>query len=1150
MNTTNTTFTTTEFPLALGTASIEKRYAASEAQLEVWLSSQQSQEANCAYNEISSLIFTGELDVDRLRQAVDHVVMRHESLRSTFSADGQDVLVHSYIAWGFEQIDCRQKDCRHNQPHDPRGCVDAVLKSQASTPFDLVQGPLLRLVLQRLADDQHKLTVTAHHLVMDGWSLGVFCNDLGHFYDLLGGADHRELPPADQYDDYAQAMENWLESDAGQADEAFWLDQFSDQIPVLDLPTQRSRPAIRTYNGQRHDHLLNPELVKGIRAVGAKSGCSLFNAMLAAFNAWVARISGSDDFCVGIPTAGQAALDKPELLGHCVNTMPLRTRVDVELPFVDYIKDCRNSLLDAFEHQRYSYGTLLRKMAPPRDPSRPPMLGVSFNVDPVLDTSAMGFSGLDVEIVIEPRRFENFEWFINGVIQQDQSIELQVQYNCDLFSEESIAAWFSGFETFLQEVVRCPDAAINQLHLMSIPQRQQVIVDWNATEMEYPVASTLPAEFSRQTMQTPDRVAVVFGDQQLTYREVETRSNQIARFLQTHHDVKAGDLVGICVERSADMLVNLFGIMKSGAGYVPLDPAYPGDRLQYMCDHSGLNLIVTQSELTSRVAEFNKPLVAIDDASEAIEQIDAGPLEVRCTPQDICYVIYTSGSTGKPKGVQVPHGAVVNFLYAMQQTPGFTADDSVLAVTTLSFDIAVLELYLPTISGGRVVIVNSLTAADGDKLAANLRTHDISMLQATPATWRLLIEADWQGKDDLKVLCGGEPMPQDLVAPLLDRCAELWNMYGPTETTVWSAAYRIENSDDPILIGKPIGNTQIYILDSNGREVPVGSEGEIFIGGAGVTLGYRNQPEMTEERFVANRYRNPFADYVSDRLYKTGDVGRYRSDGNLQFLRRNDKQVKVRGFRIELEEIEQNIKSHPAVAQNVVIVREDTPGDTRLAAYLIVKPGQTVTAAQLRDHLRESVPYYMVPQNFVQLEKMPQTNNGKIDYKALPAPTESADGQRENHNVSGEHDEDMPMPATAAEQYLAGVWQSVLAIDDVTLYDTFFDIGGHSLLAMKVIAQVKEKTGVAIGPQEFLMSTLEQMADRLSEAFPEADTTAEVGEEAGQESAFEEPAETESAENPDNVAQTNNAQATPDAKANSEKPPSAFRRLTGFWSEG
>jgi len=585
------------------------------------------------------------------------------------------------------------------------------------------------------------------------------------------------------------------------------------------------------------------------------------------------------------------------------------------------------------------------------------------------------------------------------------------------------------------------------------------------------------------------------------------------------------------------MLVYLYAILKSGAGYVPLDPAYPTDRLQYMCDHSGLKLIVTEKELNDRVAEFNKPQIAIDDLANQIEQLDSGAVESGVAPTNTCYVIYTSGSTGKPKGVDVPHGPVVNLMYSMRETPGFTQDDSVLAVTTLSFDIAVLELYLPTVSGGTVVIVDRETAIDGVRLANELEQHSITCMQATPATWRLMIQADWKGKQDLKVLCGGEPMPRDLVQPLLDRCAELWNMYGPTETTVWSAAYRIESATAPILIGKPIGNTQVYILDSNGHEVPVGCEGELFIGGAGVTSGYLHQPEMTDKRFVANRYRNPFADFVSDRIYKTGDVAKYRFDGNIQFLRRNDKQVKVRGFRIELGEIEQVIKSHSAVEQNVVIVREDVVGDSRLVGYVVTKPGQSMNATQLRDHVRESLPFYMVPQHFVELDAMPQTNNGKIDYKALPVP--AADKPEEK--VAGDSD----MPKTSAEKFLAGVWEDALEIEDVVLNDLFFDVGGHSLLVMKVIASVNEKTGIKLGPQDFLVATLEQMADKISESHFFANDQIQ------DEQVSTEPDSPAVATTEPVVAKTQTPPVPPTERQAPEvktESTSVFKKLTGFWN--
>ena len=1123
MNQINTSLIPGAIPVTVGSQvdgdSIECQFPATEAQLEVWLSSQQSVEANCAYNQISSLNIRSELDPRRLQQAIDKVVERNSLLRARFSADGQQVFVNRATDYFFKSSDLSGlTESQRNRS------LSELVKTEGQTPFDLVNGPLLRVNLQKLSAQDHVVTFTAHHLVLDGWSLTIFCRDLGYFYDTLSGIERDPLPPVNRFNEFAAKMSEYLESDAGRLDEDFWVNQFAGQIPVLDLPVEFGRPPLRTYTGARTDFTVPAELVENARKVGAKVRCSLFNVMLASFSAFVARISGQEDFCIGIPTAGQAAMDQTQLVGHCVNTMPYRTKVDVNQSFVDNLKAIQSSLLDSFEHQRYSYGMLLRKLAPPRDPSRPPMLSIFFNIDPVIDVSEMGFEGMVAEVQIEPRCFEHFEWYVNGVIHKDKSIEMQVQYNADLYSLETMQMYLEGFAAFLECLTTEPDAAIKTHHLMSIQQRQRVIVDWNHSALEYPVDATLQSEFSRQATETPEKIAVKFSDSELTYADVEARSNQIARYLKAQ-DVKTGDLVGICVDRSAEMLVYLYAIMKSGAGYVPLDPAYPSERLQYMCDHSGLKLIVTEKNLSNRVAKFNKPLLVVDSSGTEIGRFDSNPVENSAGPGDICYVIYTSGSTGKPKGVQVPHGAVVNFLYSMKETPGFAAGDSLLAVTTLSFDIAVLELYLPTITGGTVVVLDSMTSADGVKLGEQLVTHDISVMQATPATWRLMVQAGWKGKEHLKVLCGGEPMPKDLVQPLLDRCGELWNMYGPTETTVWSAAFQITSADGPILIGKPIGNTQIYILDQNGNEVPVGCEGEVFIGGAGVTLGYRNRQDLTDERFVENRYRDPFVDYVSDRLYKTGDLARYRLDGNIQFLRRNDKQVKVRGFRIELGEIESALDSNPRLVQNVVIVCEDTAGDARLVAYFVAKQRTRVEASELRDQLRQTLPYYMVPQNFVQLDAFPKTNNGKIDYKALPVPT----GETTDPGT-------VVSPQTPAEKYLATVWQEALETDDFDLNDTFFDIGGHSLLVMKVITAVFEKTGVKLGPQDFLVGTLEQLAAQIAQAyaFEESATTSTSGEDSdlGQETE-EVPAEPKIKPNP--------------AARTVTRFGGVFKRLTGFW---
>ncbi|MEM6472659.1 MAG: amino acid adenylation domain-containing protein [Planctomycetota bacterium] len=1037
-------------------------YSTTEAQLEIWLASQQSDQLNCAYNEISSIDLRGSLDRNALRRAIDAVIERHSSLRSTFSEDGQKVFVHARVEVDFSFVDWSREDDQIASLNYAR-----LIESEGARPFDLSRGPLIRFVLQKIDAYHHRLTFNAHHIAMDGWSLSVFCRDLGRIYDGMTEIEHEKLPVADQYDAYAEATRRYQESTQHDADVAFWRDQFSDGIPVLNTPVEHVRPTLKTYGSERYDCFINDSLAEKLRRLGSANGCSLFNTMLTAFTAFVGRLTNTSDLCIGIPTAGQAAMSMRELVGFCVNTMPLRIKPDSSLSFVDLLQTTRTTVLDAFDHQRLAFGTLIRLLNPPRDPSRSPIVDLSFNLDPAVDLSDGGFTELEASVVVEPRCFEKFELFINGVSHRDGSLELQTQFNADLYSREAIETYLQGFVSFLEQVVEEPDRSIREHHLMSLDQRKRVIVDWNQKIVDYPLDSTLHQEFSRQASATPSSIAVEFKGSALTYGDVESSSNQLARYLRSR-GVQSGDLVGICVERSEQMLVELLAIMKSGAGYVPLDPAYPVDRLRYMCEHSGLKLVLTHSDLRDVVSKFETDAIEVDSVSSEVKRLGCESLEPNETAEDICYVIYTSGSTGKPKGVQVPHGSVVNFLYSMRKTPGFDEGDSVLAVTTLSFDIAVLELYLPILFGGKVVVVDRHTASSGDSLAHCLEEYQVSMMQATPATWRLLLQANWQGKADLKILCGGEPMPKEIVAPLLDRCGQLWNMYGPTETTVWSTAYRVTSADDPILIGRPIDNTQVYLLDQYGNEVPPGCEGELYIGGAGVTSGYRNLPDQTGERFVRNPYRNPFANYVSDRIYKTGDVARFRNDGNLEFLRRNDKQVKVRGYRIELGEIEQSLREHPAVAQTVVTVREDNPGDTRLVSHWIANRGTDATAADFREFLRDTLPGYMIPQHFVSLDEMPLTNNGKIDFKQLPPPGEDLSVRPIAQSAF-----------TPAESFLVGLCRALLEHDDVELDETFFDLGGHSLLVMQFIAKVDDQAGVKLSPQEFLVKTIRQLAKQL-----------------------------------------------------------------------
>ena len=1053
------------------TPRIVNSFPATEAQLEIWLHSQLSREANCGFNETATLSLQGPLDIDALRLALEQTMIRNEMLRAAFSADGQTVLIQDRPACEFQFCDWSDES-----EEVWRGHHQAAVAAQGNRPFDLARGPLLRVRLSKLSDDLHLVTFTAHHIIMDGWSVFVFCRDLGHLYSAIVTGTPADLPAAELYESYSLAMHNYEFSGQGEADEEYWVSQFQDAIPVLDLPTDRPRPALKTFASQRFDYRIEADQVALLRKAGAKCGCSLFNFALAGLHAFLARISGQDDFVIGIPTAGQAAMDFQNLIGHCVNTVPFRARIDLDQPVSLFAKQIRNMMLDTLEHQRYTFGRLVRKLAPPRDPSRPAIFSVMMNIDPAVDEQELGFADLRVRLLVEPRTFENFEWFISGAIDQAGALELQCQFNSDLFERATIGQYLEGFEAFLGGMAKSLDKPLSEVPVMSIPQRQRMIVEWNDTAATFS-ATTVHAEFVRQAAETPTRPALSCGKVTLNYRQLDDWSSQIAVLLGAR-GVGPGDRVGICLPRGTAMVASALGIWKAGAAYVPLDPDYPADRLQYVCADAAVKLILVDTNEAAKLGEFAAISVSLSELeSSSSRPLPAGPAPAasessfepptRGTPADVAYVIYTSGSTGQPKGVQVPHGCVVNFLRSMQAKPGFTADDRLLAITTMSFDISILELFLPLVCGAEVRVADLQTATDGNRLREALERHEISILQATPVTWRMLLEAGWQRALPIRALCGGEPFPRDLVAPLLARCREVWNMYGPTETTVWSSLFRIHDAREPVCIGRPIANTQLYVLDSKMQELPMGATGELFIGGAGVTLGYLNREELTATRYVENPYYNPFAEYANHHLYRTGDLVRYRTDGNLEFLRRNDKQVKVRGHRIELGEIEHHLSTHAGLRQVVVIVREDVPGDSRLVAYYVTVAGQTVTGSDLRLFLREKLPAFMVPQHFVELDAVPQTDNGKTDVKRLPIPG----------GVLSEIE--LVAPRTPEERLLAGIWQEVLQIPEVSVTENFFNIGGHSLLVMRVLAQIEQATGVRLSPQDFLLGTLEQLAHKL-----------------------------------------------------------------------
>jgi amino acid adenylation domain-containing protein len=1026
-----------------------------EPQTEIWAAVQMGRDASCAYNQCFSLTLRGALSAESMQNALRQVMDRHDALRVSIDAETQHQLIS-----GSSQIVLPIIDLAGRSPDSRMAEIEHLLHIETTQPFDLTVGPLVRAKLIREAPDVHRLVVTAHHIVCDGWSSAVLFGDLARIYAADRHGLPAQLPVALSYRDYVARVAVRADDAQARADVGYWVQQYADSIPVLELPLDAPRPGIKTYSGARKELRLDAALYDSLKKVGAKHGCTLFVTLLAGFEALLSRLSGQEDFVVGVPMAGQTLLENGHLVGHCVNLMPLRCRIEPAARFVDHLKSVRHAFLDTQSHQQVSFGSLVRKLNVPRDPSRTPLVSVMFNIDKI--GAPFDFGDLALESVESPpKRFVNFEISIN-VVDTGRDILIECDYNTDLLTPTTIERWLGHYRVLLRAVADNPEQRIGDLAPLTEAERQNLLIEWNDTAAEYPAGALMHQLFEAQVKRVPERTAVTVGATALSYAELDTRANRMAQALRSR-GVGRGQRVGLCVERGFDMLAAVLGILKAGAAYVPLDPDYPEERLRFMAEDAQLALIVATIDLAVFFRLPRERQLLLDaDAQSIASAPDTGlPIDVyTAQPEDPAYVIYTSGSTGKPKGVVVPHRAVVNFLTSMAREPGLTADDVLMAVTTLSFDIAVLELQLPLTLGATVVIASREEAMDGHALSALLEQHHATVMQATPVTWRMLLEADWKGGQDFKALVGGEAMPKDIADQLLANGVELWNMYGPTETTVWSTCARITDTSNGITIGKPIANTTAYILDAQKNLCPIGVPGEMYIGGAGVTLGYWNRPELTAERFIAD----PFSTTPGATLYRTGDRARWRSDGTLEHLGRLDDQVKVRGSRIEVGEIEAVLAEHPAVRGAAVHLWKVKTNDVRIVACCVPANAGALAPVSLRKHLRARLPEYMIPQYFLPLEEIPLTPNGKIDRNKLPIPVvaESRIGQHE-------------APSDPVETAIAEIWTNLIGpARPIGRADKFFEMGGHSLLALQALRQMENKLGVRL---EFRVLFQESVAD-------------------------------------------------------------------------
>jgi amino acid adenylation domain-containing protein len=1023
-------------------AALARVVPTTEPQREIWLAAKLEPEASLAYNESVSLRLSGELDAAALQAALQRLIDRHEALRANLSADGEEL----HIAAGLD-MPCSVRELAALDDVERSAEIAGTLRRAVTTPFDLEHGPLVRAELLRLAAQEHLLVFTAHHIVCDGWSFGVIVRDLAALYAQQ--IDQGVGPaPADPFGEFALNEAARADTDGGREAEQYWLHRFGGAVPSLDLPVDHPRPRCRSFTSQREDRMLDGALVTDVKRMGAKRGASFYATLLTAFGVLLQRLSGQDDVVIGIPCAGQAAGGHDGLVGHCVNVLPLRATIDSRTTFGAVLDKVRCDLLDAFEHQQYTLGSLLARLALPRDPGRLPLLSVLFNLDQALDEETVSFPGLRFDFAANPRAFENFELFINAV-QTDGGLRLECQYNSDLFRGDTIRGWLDAYETLLRNATAEPETVTQVLALLS-PLARRKLESLQPFPSPYPMQRLAHEYFEAQVDQSPLRPAVRHAATQLGYADLEARANRLAHCLRAR-GAGRGALVGLMLARSTDMLAAVLAVLKSGAGYVPLDPCFPADRLAFMAEDAALAALIVDDAAPEAFAFPSSGVLSLTRDADEISDAAAGRLprdETAATPDSVAYLIFTSGSTGRPKGVRVPHRATSNFLTSMQRVPGIGADDRLVAVTTLSFDIAFMEMMLPLSAGAEVVVADHDDVRDGAALRKLVEASEATMMQATPAGWRILVESGWAGHAQFRAVSGGEPLPVDLAEALLRRCGEVWNGYGPTETTVYSTYWRVAEPRAGILIGRPIANTAVYILDELRAPCPLGVPGEIYIGGAGVTLGYLNRPELDAERFLPDG----FSGQPDTRMYRTGDRGRWLANGMLEHLGRLDFQVKVRGYRIELGEIESVLADVPEVARSVVVAREDRPGDVRLVAYVVAREGVPLDEETVRAQLKQCLPEYMLPQHLVQLAAIPLLPNGKVDRKALPAPLVQSVAANTVRLA----------PRNDDERRVASAMEAVLALPDLDVRDDFFALGGHSLLAAQLTARLNREFGITL----------------------------------------------------------------------------------------
>jgi amino acid adenylation domain-containing protein len=1010
------------------------------------------------YNVPKAFRISGRLNIQSLEQSLNEIVRRHEVLRTTFSAiGGQPVQKISPSL----RISLPLVDVSDHPDGEREGEALRLIDNEARRPFDLAAGPLLRSFMVRLAPEDHVLLLTMHHIVSDGWSIGILNRELSVVYDAFCNGRPSPLGALPiQYVDFAQWQREWLQGQVLQSQVTYWKDRLAD-IPMLQLPTDRARPARQSHRGARYSIVLPDRLCQALQALSQHEHASLFMTFVAAFNLLFCRYSGQYDIVIGTPIAGRNRSEVERLIGFFVNTLVLRTDLSGDPTFRELLRRVRGVALDAYAHQDLPFEKLVEELAPERSLGYAPlsqvMLAFQNFPDSLLEMSSCSVRPLELD---------------SGTVKFDLTLQISresygmrclLAYDTDLFDQATIERMLGHFHTLLEAIVAKPEQRLSKVELLTKAERQQLLVDWNGTERNYPRGRCIQELIEEQVERTPDAVAVVITSkgsvQRLTYRELNARANQLAHYLR-RQGVGPEVLAGLCVERSLEMIIGLLGILKAGAAYVPLDLSYPKKRLAFILQDTGAKVLLTQQKLVPALPEHTARVICLDTDREVIGRESEINLNRETVADQVAYVIYTSGSTGQPKGVAIAHKSTSTLLHWAREL--LTPEDigGVLASTSICFDLSVFEIFVPLSWGGKVIL-----AEDALQLPTLLMADEVTLINTVPSVMAELLRTGAVPQSVLKVCLAGEPLSTSLVGQIYRQQSVLrvLDLYGPSEDTTYSTC-AVRSFNGPATIGRPISNTQVYILDGHLNPAPVRVPGELYVGGDGLARGYLNRPELTAERFIPN----PFSNTPGERLYRTGDLARYFPDGNIEFLGRIDNQIKIRGFRIELGEIEAVLKEQSAVCDAVVVVREDVPGEKRLVGYIV--NSKPVQVGDLRNFLKAKLPQYMVPTAFVFVDSLPLTPSGKIDRRALPAPDQSRP-----HLESA-----FVAPGTVTEESVARIWADILKLERVGVDDNFFELGGHSLLATQVISRVRETFGIEL-PLRMLFEqpTVAGLAERI-----------------------------------------------------------------------